>query len=64
MLRWAGWRCPVTRSVLVGFLLTGLAVVVFMLWTFWEMRRVDRVIEEVATREADEEGEGGEDEAE
>lgn len=41
-----------TPSVLVGFLLTGMTLVVFLLWAFFEMRRVDRVIDEVGTRGA------------
>ncbi len=46
-----------TRGVMIGFLLTGMTLLVFLLWTFLETRRVDRVIEEVGTRDADEEAE-------
>ncbi len=47
-----------TRSVAFGLLLTGVTLIAFMLWTFHEMRRVDKVIEEIAMtpRGGDDEG--------
>ncbi len=44
-----------TGSVLVGLAVTGLVAVVFLLWTYHEMRRVDQVIERLGAREESEE---------
>ncbi len=44
-------------SVAVGFTLTGLVAVVFLLWTYHEMRRVDQIIERIGAREGGEEAE-------
>lgn len=38
-----------SASVVIGFVLTGVALLVFLGWAYREVRRVDQVIREVDT---------------